>query len=32
MCDMHMLYKTGTVCLRVEDQHFIFDRICVCTI
>ena len=32
MCDMHMLYKTGTVCLRVADPHFIFDRIGVRTI
>ena len=28
---MHMLCKTGTVCLRVQ-THFIFDRICVCTL
>ena len=32
MCAIHMLYKTGTVCLRVADPHFIFDRICVHTI
>ena len=32
MCDMHMLCKIGTVCLRVEDSHFIFERICVRTI
>ena len=29
---MNMLRKTGTVCLRVTDPHFISDRICVCTI
>ena len=29
MCDMNMLCKTGTVCLRVTDPHFIFERICV---
>ena len=27
-----MLRKTGTVFLKVADPHFIFDRICVCTI
>ena len=27
MCAMHMLCKTGTVCLRVTDPYFIFDRI-----
>ena len=27
MCDMHMLCKTGTVCLRVADPHLIFDHI-----
>ena len=32
ICAMHMLYKTGTVCLRMADPHFIFDRIGVCTI
>ena len=32
MCAMHMLCKTGTVCLRVADPHFIFDRIGVRTI
>ena len=32
MCAMHMLCKTGTVCLRVADPHFIFDQICVRTI
>ena len=32
MCAMHTLCKTGTVCLRVEDPHFIFDRTCVFTI
>ena len=32
MCDMHILYKTGTVCIRVAESHFIFDRIGVCTI
>ena len=26
MCDMHTMYKTGTVCLRVSDPYFIFDR------
>ena len=29
MCAIHMLCKTGTVFLRVADQHLIFDRICV---
>ena len=29
MWDMHMMPKIGTVCLRVSDPHFIFDRICV---
>ena len=29
---MHMLCKTGTVCLRVADSHFISDRICVRTL
>ena len=24
---MHMMYKAGTVCLRVVDPHFIFDGI-----
>ena len=32
MCDMHMLYKTGTVCLRMADPYFMFDRIGVRTI
>ena len=32
MCAMHMLFKTGTVCLKVSDPHFIFDRIGVHTI
>ena len=32
MCDMHMLCKTGTVCLRVVNPHFIFGRIGVSTI
>ena len=32
MCDMQILCKTGTVCLRVADPHFIFDRIGVRTI
>ena len=32
MCDMHMLFKTGTVCLRVTETHFIFERICVLTL
>ena len=32
MCAMHMMCKIGTVCLRVVDPHFIFDRIGVCTI
>ena len=32
MCDMHMLCKTGTVCLRMTDPHLIFDRIDVRTI
>ena len=32
MCDMHMLYKTGTVCLRVSDPYFISDRIYFCTV
>ena len=32
MCAMHMLCKKGTVCLRVADPHFIFDRIGVRTI
>ena len=32
MCAMHILCKTGTVCLRVVDPHFIFGRICVRTI
>ena len=27
MCAMYMLCKTGTVCLRVTDPHFIFDLI-----
>ena len=29
---MPILCKTGTVCIRVADPHFIFDRICVRTI
>ena len=29
---MHMMCKTGTVCLGVADPHFIFDRISVRTI
>ena len=32
MCAMHMLCKTGTVCFRVADPHFIFDCISVRTI
>ena len=32
MCAMYMLCKTGTVCLRVEDQHYISYRIYVRTI
>ena len=32
MCAMYMLFKIGTVCLRVVDPHFIFDRIGVRTI
>ena len=32
MCAMHILCKTGTVCLMVADPHFIFDRIGVRTI
>ena len=32
MCAMHMLCKIGTVCLRVADPNFIFDRIGVRTI
>ena len=32
MSSMHMLCKTGTVCLRVTDPHFIFDHIGVRTI
>ena len=32
MCAMHMLCKTGMVCLRVADPHFIFDCICLRTI
>ena len=32
MCDMHMLCKTGTVCLRVSERNLIFDRIGVRTI
>ena len=32
MCDMQILCKTGTVCLRMADPHFIFYRIGVCTI
>ena len=28
MCVMQMLRKTGTVCLRVAEPNFIFDRIC----
>ena len=31
MCAMHTMCKTGTVCLRVTEPHFIFDRIGVCT-
>ena len=32
MCAMHMLCKTGMVCLRVADPHPVFDRIGVRTI
>ena len=32
MCAMHMLCKTGTVCFRVVDLYFVFDRIGVHTI
>ena len=32
MCAMHILCKTGTVCLMVADPHFIFDCICVRTL
>ena len=32
MCAMHMLCKTGRVCLGVVDPHFVFDHICVLTI
>ena len=31
MCDMHMLFKTENVCLRVADSHFISDHICART-
>ena len=27
MCAMHIMCKTGTVCLRVADPNFIFDCI-----
>ena len=29
MCDMHMICKVGTFCIRVEETHFIFDLISV---
>ena len=32
MCTIHMMCIIGTVCLRVADPHFIFDRIGVRTI
>ena len=32
MCAIHIMYKTGTICLRVADPLFIFDRIGVRTI
>ena len=32
MCAMHTMCKTGTVCLRVAEPHFTFDRIGVRTI
>ena len=32
MCDMHMVFKTGTVFLRVADPHLISDQIGVRTI
>ena len=32
MCDMYMLCKTGTVCIRGADPHLIFYRISVCII
>ena len=32
MCAIHMLWKTGTVCLRLVEPHFIFDRMDVRTI
>ena len=32
MCYVHMLCKTGTVCLMVVDPNLIFDHICVHTI
>ena len=32
MCAMHIMFKTGTVCIRVSDPHFIFDYICISTI
>ena len=32
MCAMYMMCKTGMVCLRVADPHFIFDHISVLTI
>ena len=30
MCDIHMLHKTRTVCLRVAEPHLIYNRICIC--
>ena len=32
MCDMHMMRKTGKVCLRVAEPYFILCRIYVRTI
>ena len=32
MCAMYMMCKTGTVCIRVADPHFIFELIGVFTI
>ena len=32
MCTIHMMCIIGTVCLRVADPHYIFDRIGVYTI
>ena len=32
MCALYMMCKTETVCLRMADPHYIFDRIGVCTI